>query len=334
MWEDSTMRLSALGLMFTFALGLFVAPLHAEAQPTSKVPLLGFLSSGSPSSQDAPFRTQLRELGWHEGRNIAIEDRYAEDHGERLPTLAAELVRLHVDVIVAFSTSATRAAKQATSTIPIIMTGIGLDPVEAGLVTNLARPEGNVTGVVARFGTELWGKRLELFKEAVPKLSRLAVLWNPGNPGNAFCVKEIQVVTLKMGIQLQSLEVRDANAFEHAFAALAKETPDGLFTCSDTLIFAHIRPIADFAVRSGLPTLHGFGEYVRSGGLMSYGTSLPDQLRRAAYYVDKILKGTKPADLPVEQSMKFELVLNLKTAQALGVIFPPTLLILADEVIR
>jgi putative tryptophan/tyrosine transport system substrate-binding protein len=188
--------------------------------------------------------------------------------------------------------------------------------------------------VTARFGTELWGKRLELFKEAVPRLSRLAVLWNPANPGNALCVKEIQVVTLAMSVQLQSLEVRDGNAFESAFAAIAKETPDGLFTCPDTLIFAHIRPLADFAVWRGLPTLHAFRGYVQSGGLMSYGTSLPDQLRRAAYYVDKILKGTKPADLPVEQSLKFELVLNLKTAQALGITIPPTLLMLADEVIR
>ena len=332
------MRRSVIGLVITLAVSLCGLPRAIDAQQPVKIPLLGFLTSGSPSSeaalQGSPFLTQLRELGWHEGRNIAIEERYAEDHAERLPALAAELVRLHVDVIVAVSTPATRAAKQATSTIPIVMTGIGLDPVEAGLVTNLARPEGNVTGVAARFGSELWGKRLELFKEAVPRLSRLAVLWNPANPGNALCVQQLQGATLAMGIQLHSLEVRDANAFEHAFAAIAKETPDGLFTCSDTLIFAHIRPIADFAVRSGLPTLHGFREYVQSGGLMSYGTSFPDQLRRAASYVDKILKGTKPADLPVEQSMKFELVLNLKTAQALGVTFPPTLLILADEVIR
>src|SRR5262249_30628141 len=209
------------GCIVTLALSLLVGPHVTNAQQPVKVPLLGFLTSAPPSSetalQEAPFRTQLRELGWHEGRNIAIADRYAEDHAERLPTLAAELVHLPVDVIVAVSTPATRAAKQATSTIPIIMTGIGLDPVEAGLVTNLARPEGNVTGVAARFGTELWGKRLELFKEAVPRLSRLAVLWNPANPGNALCVKEIQAVTLVMGIQVHSLEVRDANAFESAF---------------------------------------------------------------------------------------------------------------------
>jgi putative ABC transport system substrate-binding protein len=331
------MRLSTIGLLVTFGIGLLWTPLVATAQQPVKLPLLGILTRGSPPSeaerQRSSFRAQLRELGWHEGHTIAIEGRYAEGDLERLPALAAELVRLHVDVIVANGTPATQAAKQATSTIPIIMTGLGGNPVDTGLVASLARPEGNVTGV-AGFGTELWGKRLELFKEAVPRLSHLAILWNPANPGNALCVKQIQVVTLAMGIQLQSLEVRDANAFEHAFAAIAKETPDGLFTCSDSLIFAHIRPIADFAVRSGLPTLHGFREYVQSGGLMSYGTSFPDQLRRAAYYVDKILKGTKPADLPVEQSMKFELVLNLKTAQALGVTFPLTLLILADEVIR
>jgi putative ABC transport system substrate-binding protein len=267
------------------------------------------------------------------GHNIAIEGRYAEDNVERLPALAAELVRLHVDVIVAYGTPATRAAKQATSTIPIIMTAVGVDPVEAGLVASMARPGGNVTGTAA-FSTELWGKRLELLKEAVPRLSRLAVLWNPANPGNAFCVKEIQAVALAMGVPLQPLEVRDANAFEHAFAKIAMEPPDALLTCLDPLTLAHARPIADFAVRSRLPTLTAIREYVQAGVLMSYGRSLSGEVRRAAYYMDKILKGTKPADLPVEGPMQFELVINLKTAQALGLTLPPTLLFQAAEVIQ
>jgi putative ABC transport system substrate-binding protein len=331
------MLLKTIGLIVILALGTLAAPRATDAQQPVRVPLLGYLASGSPPSeaawQQSPFRQKLRELGWDEGHTIAIEHRYAEDNVERLPALAAELVRLHVDVIVAFTTPATHAAKQATSTIPIIMTGIGVDPVEAGLVASMARPGGNVTGV-ASFGTELWGKRLELFQEAVPKLSRLAVLWNPANPGNALCVKEIQAVALAMGVQLQSLEVRDANAFEHAFAALAQETPDALLTCADSLILAHARPIADFAVRSRIPTFSAFREWVQAGGLMSYGTSLPGQWQRAAYYVEKILKGTKPADLPVERPMQFELVINLKTAQALGLTLPPTLLFQATEVIQ
>ena len=187
---------------------------------------------------------------------------------------------------------------------------------------------------MAGFGTELWGKRLELFKEAVPRLSRLAVLWNPANPGNAFCLREVKAVALAMGVQLQPLEVRDANAFEHAFAAIAKEPPDAILICGDDITFAHARPSADFAVRNRLPTLTAYREYVQAGALMSYGLSLPGQWRRAAYYVDKILKGTKPADLPVERTMQFELVINLKTAEALGLTTPPTLLFQADEVIK
>jgi putative ABC transport system substrate-binding protein len=330
------MRANTAGLIVTLILLLCWAPCTPDAQPAAHVHRIGLLSTGSslaPRPNIEAFQQGLRDLGYVEGQNIIIEYRYDEGKAERLPDLAVELVRLHVDVIVAASTTATRAAKQATSTIPIIMTGIGVDPVEAGLVASMAQPGGNVTGVAA-FGAELWGKRLELFKEAVPRLSRLAVLWNPANPGNALCVKDIQAWALAMGVQLQSLEVRDANAFEPAFAAIAKETPDALVTCPDSLTSAHARPIADFAVRNRLPTLTAFRAYVQAGGLMSYGRSLLDQFRRAAYYVEKILKGTKPADLPVERPMQFELVINLKTAQALGLTLPPTLLFQATEVIQ
>ena len=327
---------SAVGGIVTLALSLLVGPRATNAQQPVKVPLLGILFTGSPPSevawQGSPFLAQLRELGWHEGHTITIERRYAENKVERLPTLAAELVRLHVDVFVAFGTPAAHAAKQATSTIPIVMTGIGADPVEAGLVASLAQPGGNVTGLTA-FG-ELWGKRLELFKEAVPRLSRLAVLWHPANPAQARAVQEIQAVALALGVQLQSLEVRDAHAIEHAFAAIAQETPDALLVLMDTLTRPHAQQIADFAVRSRLPTLSAERGYVQAGGLMSYGTSFPDQYRRAADYVEKILKGAKPADLPVERPMQFELVINLKTAQALGLTLPPTLLFQATEVLQ
>jgi putative ABC transport system substrate-binding protein len=331
------MRLSTIGLLVTFGIGLLWTSLVATAQQPVKIPLLGILTRDSPPSeaerQRSPFQAQLRELGWHEGHTIAIEGRYAEGHVERLPALAAELVRLHVDVIVANGTPATQAAKQATSTIPIIMTGLGGNPVDTGLVASLARPEGNVTGV-AGFDTELWGKRLELFKEAVPRLSHLAILWNPANPANVVAGRPIQAMARAMGVHLQSLEVRDANAFEHAFAEMAKEPPDAIYIGYDALTLAHARPIADFAVRHRLPTMTASRTYVQAGALMSYGPNIFDQWRRAAYYVDKILKGTKPADLPVERPMKFELVINLKTAKALGITMPPTLLMLADEVIR
>jgi len=264
-----------------------------------------------------------------------MERRYAEGKLDRLPDLAAELVRLHVDIIVTGgSTPATLAAKQATSTIPILMAGLGTDPVEAGLVASLARPGGNVTGMTAS-DSEGWGKRLELLKEAVPGLARVALLWNPANLGNLFCLREVQAATLRMGVQLHLLEVRDANAYEPAFAEIAREPPDALLICrGDQTAAAYARPIADFAVRSHLPTMTSLREYVQAGVLMSYGLSLPAQWRRAALYVDKILKGTKRAGLPVERPMKFELVINLKTAEGLGLTLSPTLLFQADEVIK
>jgi putative ABC transport system substrate-binding protein len=330
------MRLKTLRLVVMLALVLLTAPRASNAQPSTKVSRIGWLAGGSPPSGPNPsveaFQQGLRDLGYVEGQNLTIEYRYAEGNLERLPDLAAELVRLHVDVILAGGTPAARAAKQATSTIPVVML-VGVDPVEAGLVASLARPEGNVTGVGAS-GPAGWEKRLELLKEAVPRLARLAVLWNPANPGNAFGVRAVQAAAIAMGVTLQPLEVRDANAFEHAFAEIAKETPDAILICWDSVTLAHARPIADFAVRSRLPTMTALRDYVQAGALMSFGTSRPGQWRRAAYYVGKILQGTKPTDLPVKLPMQFELVINLKTAQALGLTLPPTLLFQANEVIR
>jgi len=329
------MRRSAIGLMLTLVLGFFVTPLAVEAQQSKKVYRIGFLSAGSslPTPNVEAFQQSLRDLGYVEGQNLAIEYRYAENHLERLPDLAAELVRLPVDLIVTSGTPATRAAKHATTTIPIVMAGIGADPVEAGLVASLARPEANVTGVAA-IGTAGWEKRLELLREVVPRFVRLAVLWNPANPGNALCLSAVQSSAMALGVQLHALEVRDTNAFESAFAQIIQEPPDALLICWDGVTLHHASTIANFAVQSRLPTLAALREYAQAGALMSYGTSIPGQWRRAAYYVDKILKGTKPTDLPVELPMQFELVINLKTAQALGLTMPPTLLFQADEIIR
>jgi len=324
------------GCLVTLACSLLAAPRASDAQPAAKVHRIGLLSAGGPLAARANvevFQQGLRDLDYVEGQNMVIEYRYAEDKVERLPDLAAELVRLHVDIIVTSGTPETRAAKQATRTIPIIMAGIGSNPVETGLVTNLARPEENVTGVVA-FGVELWEKRLALLREAVPRLSRLAVLFNPGNPGTVQGVREIKAVALAMGVTPQFLEVRDARAFEYAFATIAQEPPDALATIWDSLTLAHAQPIADFAVRSHLPTVAPLKAYVQAGSLMSYGASMLHHWRRMPYYVDKILKGTTPSDLPVERSMQLEIVINLKTAQALGLTIPPMLLFQADEVIR
>ena len=329
------MRRSAIGLMLTLVLGFFVTPLAVKAQQSKKVSRIGFLSAGSslPTPNVEAFQQSLRDLGYVEGQNLAIEYRYAENHLERLPDLAAELVRLPVDLIVTSGTPATRAAKHATTTIPIVMAGIGADPVEAGLVASLARPEANVTGVAA-IGTAGWEKRLELLREVVPRFVRLAVLWNPANPGNALCLSAVQSSAMALGVQLHALEVRDTNAFESAFAQIIQEPPDALLICWDGVTLHHASTIANFAVQSRLPTLAALREYAQAGALMSYGTSIPGQWRRAAYYVDKILKGTKPTDLPVELPMQFELVINLRTAQALGLTMPPTLLFQADEIIR
>ena len=317
--------------------GLLTAPLAAEAQQAGRVPRIGFLSLTSPSDRppllDA-FRQGLRELGWVEGQNIVIDYRYAEGRVDRLPDLAAELVRLKVDLIVASAgTQAATAAKNATETIPIVMIYVR-DPVGTGLIASLARPGGNVTGVSGSAGLELFAKQLELLKETVPKIRRVAILSNPANAYHQLAIREVNVAARSLGVQLQLLEARGPNEFDGAFAAMAKERVGALLVLSDAMLSSHRTRLADLAARSRLPAAYGVRESVEAGGLMSYGPSFLDLFRRSAAYVDKILKGAKPADLPVEQPTKFELVINLKTAKALGLTVPQTLLARADEVIE
>jgi putative ABC transport system substrate-binding protein len=317
----------------TLTLSLLAAPLAVNAQPSAKVARIGYLSvAGTPGSTLAEaFRQGLRELGYVEGHNIAIDFRAAEG-SERLPAVAAELVQLPVDVIVAFSIGAAQAVKNTTTTVPIVIVSSG-DPVATGLVTSLARPGGNLTGLTG-MATELGGKRLELLRAAVPSLSRVAVLWNARDPAMTLTSTEIQAAARALGVNVQPLGVREAKEIDSAIAAMTEERPDALFIITDVLTRRHMRQVVDFATQRQLPTMFESGGPVAEGGLMSYGPSITDMLRRAAYYVDRILKGAKPGDLPVEQPMKFELILNLKTAQALGITFPPTLLLLADEVIQ
>ena len=274
----------------------------------------------------------MRELGWIDGKNVAFERRFAENRLERLPELAAELVRLNVDVIVATGTLGPLAAKRATSTIPIVMTSAG-DPLGSGLVDSLARPDGNVTGM-SIMGPDLGGKRLELLKELLPRIARVAVLRNAATPNTAIVLKETQAAARTFGIEVQSLEVRSLDDFDGAFEAAIKQRPDALITVEDPLTVTYQKRIADFAVANQLPSLQGFSEDVKAGALISYGANAADLIRRAAGYVDKILKGANPADLPVQQPAKFDLVINRKTAKALGLEVPPTLLARADEVIE
>ena len=310
--------------------------MSAEAQQGGKIRRIGFLSGGFPGASHwtTTLRTDLRELGYVEAKNITIESRFAENKPDRLPALADELVRLKVDVIVAGGTNDARAAKNASNTIPIIMMGIGIDPIEAGLVESLARPGGNVTGLT-NLTIELGGKRLELLKEAVSKVNRVAVLYDPVAPGSLRELKEdLPVAARALGLTLQPWEVRDAAGFDRVFAALRKERPDGLYVAGGPLMRANGKRIADFALKSRLPSMYSNREYVEVGGLMSYAASDVDLWRRAAIYVDKILKGTKPADLPVEQPTKFEFVINLKAAKQIGLTIPPNVLARADRVIR
>jgi putative ABC transport system substrate-binding protein len=323
-------------LALAATLALLAAPLAAEAQQAGKVPRIGFLSATSPSDRPSlldAFRQRLRELGWVEGQNIVIDYRFAGGRLERLPDLAAELVRLKVDIIVSFGTQGVTAAKNATETIPIVMIGVR-DPVGTGLIASLARPGGNVTGVSGSAGLEIVTKQLELLKETAPKAHGVAILSNPDNAYHRLAIREVSVAAGSLGVQLQLLEARGPNEFDGAFAAMAKERVGALLVVSDVIFNDHRTRLADLAARSRLPAAYGVRESVEAGGLMSYGTSFLDLHRRSAAYVDKILKGAKPADLPVEQPTKFELVINLKTAKALGLEVPPTLLARADEVIE
>jgi putative tryptophan/tyrosine transport system substrate-binding protein len=309
----------------------------AGAQP-KKVPQIGYLSADDPASESSraePIRVALRELGYIEGQNIAIEYRYAEGKRDRLPELAAELVRLKVDIILAAGGDALiRPAMNATKTIPIVMVGPGLDPVKAGLVESLARPGGNVTGLT-NLSSELGGKRLELFKEAVPKLARVAVLFDPGNPPGVLQVKEVLPVAARaLGLTVRPWEIRAADDFDKVFAALNKERVDGLFVFGGPLMNSNQKRMGSLALKSRLPLMCYTKETLDVGGLLYYGADESDNYRRVAYYVDRILKGARPADLPVEQPMKFELVINFKTAKQIGLTIPPNVPARADRVIR
>ena len=316
-------------------LALLSAPLTAEAQQPSQVPRIGYLGPDSPAGTAARFevfRQGLRDLGYVEGRNIAIEYGWAEGRAERFPELAVKLVGLKVDVIVAPTTPMALAAKAATTTIPIVFV-TAADPVGSGLVAGIARPGGNVTGL-SLLAPEIVARQLQLLKEAVPKTSRVAVVSNPTVPYTALMVKETEAAARSLGVQLQLLGVRGVDAFDSAFSAVTKERPGAFFVLFDPMLFTDRTRIAEFANQHRLPAMYPHREYAEAGGVMAYGADLRDNYRRAATYVDRILKGARPADLPVEQPTKFELVINLRTARALGLTIPSSVLARADEIIR
>jgi putative ABC transport system substrate-binding protein len=329
------MRRYTVGLVIMLTLVVLLA---AEAQQATKVHRIGWLSPGSspidPNLNNLEaFRQGMRALGYSEGQNIVIEYRYAEGREERLPDLVAELVRLKVEVIVTGGSAATRAAQQTTRTIPIVMAGTR-DPLAAGFVVSLARPGGNITGL-SFLGAELPGKRLELLKETVPQSARVAVLANPASPTYEAVMHNLTGAARALGLHLHVLEVRSADELDTAVAVMPQARADALIVLSDPALMAPLRGrVVALAAKNRLPAMYDWKFYVEAGGLMSYGPSFQDTYRRAATYVDKILKGAKPADLPVEQAIKFELVINLKTAQALGLTIPPSILFQADEVIR
>ncbi len=323
---------------FTLVLALIFDGAVAQAQQPRKVSRIGYLSQldrATEFSRAETIRLALHDLGYIEGQNITIEYRHAERKFDRLPELAAELVRLKVDIIVASgSDTVVRAAKNATKTIPIVMSGQGVDPVEAGLVESLAHPGGNVTGLTNLTG-ELGGKRLELLKQTVPKLARVAALYDPAALGSVRQLKEdLPASARTLGLTIQLWEVRDTDGFERVFATLSKERPDGLYLLGGTLMRANEKRILAFALKSRLPSMYFTREFVDAGGLMSYGASRADSDRRVAYYVDRILKGAKAADLPVERPTKFELVINLKAAKQIGLTIPQKVLARADKVIK
>jgi putative tryptophan/tyrosine transport system substrate-binding protein len=324
---------------FALCAMLFALCASAEAQQPKKVSRLGYLSpvdAATDSPRAEAIRLALRELGYIEGQNIAIEYRYSEGKRDRASELAAELVRLKVDIIVAAGGDNTvRAAKNATKTIPIVMAGQGTDPVRAGLVESLARPGGNVTGLT-NLARELGGKRLELLKEAVPKLSRVAVLYDPASQPGLYEVKQLLPADARaLKLTIQPWEIRAVDDFEKVFAGLNKQRPDGLYAITPGVVMRpNQKRIAGFALKSRLPSVASSEEFVDAGGLMSYAADDADRYRRVAYYVDRILKGAKPADLPVEQPTKFELVINLKTAKQIDLTIPQSLLYRADRVIK
>jgi len=317
---------------------LTLALVHlAEAQPTKKLPRIGNLWIGMPTEvltnqNQGAFRQGLRDLSYVEGRNIAFEDRYAKGHANRLPGLANDLVNLNVNVIVASATPAAQAAKNATKTIPIVFAVVG-EPIHSGFVATLARPGGNMTGV-RLIEPELSGKRLELLTEAFPSVKRVVVLVNLTNPVHTLYFKEMKLAASGFRITLESVEVQGPDEFDRAFDAVTKERAAALIVLPDAMFYSQRQKITSLAVKNGLPAMYSFSGYVEEGGLMSYGPIYPDIFRRAATYVDKILKGAKPADLPVEQPMKFEFMINLKTAKQIGLTIPPNVLMRADKVIK
>ena len=310
-------------------------PLEALAQPR-RIPRIGFLSPSSladPRTQtfvDA-FQRGLRELGWVEGRNVAIEYRWAEETTARLPDLARDLARLKVDVIVAATSPAVQAARQVTTTIPIVMTNAG-DAVATGFVASIARPEANITGL-SMMGGELLGKQLQLLREVVPQLSRVAVLWNPTNASNVAQLRHAQEAIRTLGLRLHPVEVRGPGDLEGAFASIVKDHAGGVIVVLDSMLVANRTRVAELAARNRLPTMYGLADHVKAGGLMAYGPDVADMYRRAASYVDRILKGARVGDLPVEQPTKFVLVVNLGTARALGLTLPPSISTRADQLI-
>jgi putative tryptophan/tyrosine transport system substrate-binding protein len=322
----------------TVAGALLAAPLAAEAQQSGKVPRVGYLSvfsSSNPYPPSEAFWQGLHDLGWIEGQNIAIERRFAEGKAQRLPDLAVELVRLRVDLIFAETTPAARAVKQATTTIPIVFSPIA-DPIGSGLVANLARPGGNITGITF-MAPELGGKRLELLKQAVPGMTRVGVLSHPGDPSEATVksvLEQTEAAARSLRVQILRLEVQGPNDFDRAFAAMSRERVGGLILIPSAMFVDERRRVVNLMVKDRLPAMFYFREFAEAGGLMSYGPNFRELFRRAATYVDKILKGAKPADLPVEQPTKFELIINLKTAKTLGLTIPDSLLGRVDEVIQ
>jgi putative ABC transport system substrate-binding protein len=330
---------TALTLIVALTLSLLAAPYAVEAQQPAKVYRIGILAGSAQALRERrgydAWQQGLRELGYVEGQNVILEYRYTEGNVALLPALAADLVRLNVDLIVVGGVGyvGVLAAKQATTTIPIVMKSLATDPVATGLVESLARPGGNITGFTI-MTIEMAGKRLELFKAAVPTLGRVAVLYDAANPGNVLHAHAVQTAGQALGVTVQLWGVRGTEDFERVFTALRAERPDGLYMPGGPLTGTNETRIVDFAVTSGFPLVRDSREAAEAGAFMSYAYDIVDQSRRLASYVDKILKGAKPADLPIQQPMKFELIINLKTAQALGLTIPPTLLFQADEVIR
>jgi len=327
--------MKAKSLFWLLTIVLLTAASLAEAQQPKKVPRIGYLAGASHAAiafRLEAFRQGLRELGYLEGKNIGIEYRYSEGNFRRQKELAFELARANVDVIVTSGPASTRAAKEATATIPIIMT-FDSDPVGSGSVASLARPGGNITGL-STLAPEISGKQLELLKEIVPKLSRVAVIGSSANPGNAQVLKGMEAAAQVFSVKLQYLDILDSKELETVFRAALNERVDAVVALAGTVIIAQRAQIAELAIKSRLPAIYERREYVEAGGLMSYGVSITDLDRRAATYVDKILKGAKPADLPVEQPKKFEFIINLKAAKQIGLTIPPNVLARADKVIK